>query len=513
MGSEEHERREAKSEKQLGRRATRASVWTMGSMGSMSVMRFGSQLVLAYLLLPEYFGIIAILRTFLVGIEQVSQVGFRDSIVYHRRGEEPAFLNTAWTVQIVRGFALWGLACAIAKPVADFYSARNPDAAILLWLLPVAGLESINNGLQSIHIFVAERRLNLRVPVMLEWIALAVSILVAGVWAFIEPTVWALAVGPVAGGAVKTVLSHVWLRHEHSRLQWERETVRDLVTFGKWVYLGALTAFVSQQFHVLFLGKVAALAVTGVYQVAWNFVVQSSKPLTMLSNKVMIPFFAEYGRKGKDLPVMRTFDKFLPACLVVCVGAFLICPALFGYFYPRTYVDGGYMGRLLAIVVWFMILQHVPRSALLSLGHSRGVFWMTLLNALITVGGVVLGFRIGAVRGLILGNALGNLVGCLVGAWMCRAQGVRVGLPMVYYSMLFAALTTSGLTLSFGLQAPWLDLSPRVASLISTTVLMIPAFALLWKRTLRGALESRRLAQAEDAEALKHAVENSGVAG
>jgi len=471
----------------LGKRAATASLWTLGSVTSMSLLRLGSQFVLAHLLVPQHFGVIAILRTFLIGIEQMSQVGFRNSIVYHERGEEPAFADTAWTVQILRGIGLWLLACVIAKPVAAFYGASNPDASILIWLLPFAALESVNNGFQSIYLFVLERRLKLRWPVVLEWIALAVSVTVTLTWAWFRPSVWALAAGPVAGGFVSMLLSFVVLPRR-PRLCWDKAAVRDLFGFGKWVYLGTITAFVAQQFHVLFLGRVATLAVIGVYQLAWNFVLQSTKPLTMLANKVMIPFFAEYGRQARNLhsgSVRRALDRFLPACLLICTGAFVFSPALFGFFYPSAYGDGGRMGRLLAVVVWFMILQQVPRSALLSVGVSRGVFWLTLFNAAVTVTAVLIGFRLDGVDGVIFGNALGNVAGCFVGAMESRSHGIRIGLAMLAYTLVFIGVSLIGYMTMLVLQTPLVDLSERMASLVATCALCVPILLVLWRRVLR----------------------------
>jgi O-antigen/teichoic acid export membrane protein len=353
-----------------------------------------------------------------------------------------------------------------------------------MWLLPFAGLESVNNGFQSSWIFVLERRLKLRWPLLLEWMAWAVSISVTLTWAWLSPSVWALAAGPVAGGFVGAILSFVVLP-QRPRLRWEPAAARDLLHFGKWVYLGTVTAFVAQQFHVLYLGKVALLGTIGIYQVAWNFVLHSTKPLTMLANKVMIPFFAEYGRKARELhsaSVGRALDRFLPACLLVCVCSFVFSPALFGFFYPLAYVEGGRIGRLLSVVAWFMILQQVPRSALLSIGVSKGVFWLTLANAAFTIAGVTLGYRPFGITGLILGNALGNLAGCFTGAWEARRHGVRAGLPMVFYSLLFAGASIVGYVLMLVFESPAVNASERMASLWATAILFVPIVLVLYRR-------------------------------
>ena len=107
---------------------------------------------------------------------------------------------------------------------------------------------------------------------------------------------------------------------ERLRLAWNREHVQALFSFGKWVIGGTLMSFVAQQFHVIYLGKFLPLAILGVYTVAWNFCVQASKPLTMLSNRVIIPHFASFARTRREQhgdAVGAALGRFLPAALLL----------------------------------------------------------------------------------------------------------------------------------------------------------------------------------------------------
>ena len=474
------------------RRVAAASVWTVGSMAAMSLVRLGTQMVLTYLLLPHHFGAIALMRVFLVLLEMTSDVGIRGSVIYHEKGEDARFLNTAWTLQVIRGAVMWLAACGLAWPVASFY-----EEPIFLWLLPVAGLEAINNGFLSVRIFTRERNLDLRLPVVLDWIGLGVSIATTLVWALVEPSVWALAAGPLVGGVFKTVASHRVIPGERLRFAWDREHVRSLFDFGKWVIGGTIVSFVAQQFHVLYLAKFLPLAVLGVYQVAWNFCVQASKPLTVLSNRVIIPHFATFGRQGTREhagAVDAAVGRFLPACLLITVATGLVGPALFGFFYERSFVEGGAMGRLLAGVVWFMVLQHVPRSALLSIGVSRKVASMALVNALFTVGGIVSGFVLtrGSVPGAIIGNAAGNVAGSVWGVLAARREGLALGAPMARYSLAFLLLSGAGYVATNQL-VERLGWSEALASTLVTALFAAPLALFVWRRTGR-ALFARRAA-------------------
>ncbi|HZJ69863.1 MAG TPA: oligosaccharide flippase family protein, partial [Planctomycetota bacterium] len=99
----------------------RSATWSILAHGGSQLLRFASNIVLARLLFPEAFGLMAIVNALLQGLHLFSDIGIGPSIIQNARGNDPAFLNTAWTVQVVRGTVLWLVACAIALPAAIFY--------------------------------------------------------------------------------------------------------------------------------------------------------------------------------------------------------------------------------------------------------------------------------------------------------------------------------------------------------------------------------------------------------
>src|SRR5688572_2933464 len=98
----------------LRERVLRAGGWTVAGFALSQAIRFGANLVMTRLLVPEMFGVMAIATMVMYGLALFSDVGLRQSVVQSRRGREPAFLDTAWTIQIARGFVIWGAALAVA---------------------------------------------------------------------------------------------------------------------------------------------------------------------------------------------------------------------------------------------------------------------------------------------------------------------------------------------------------------------------------------------------------------
>src|SRR5688572_8201645 len=90
----------------LRKRILRASGWTFIQNGAALLLRLFGNLLLTRLLTPEAFGLMAVVQAFVVALAHLSDVGISQSIVVHRRGDDPAFLNTVWTVQILRGILI-----------------------------------------------------------------------------------------------------------------------------------------------------------------------------------------------------------------------------------------------------------------------------------------------------------------------------------------------------------------------------------------------------------------------
>ena len=105
--------------------AVRGTVLTISSFGVSQVIRLISSLLLARMLLPDAFGLMALVNAFMQGMEMLTDFGVSANIIQSRRGQDPVFLRTAWTVQILRSVVLWGVCASLAGPVAAFFAAHD----------------------------------------------------------------------------------------------------------------------------------------------------------------------------------------------------------------------------------------------------------------------------------------------------------------------------------------------------------------------------------------------------
>ena len=128
----------------LRSRALVGSLWVVSGYGGRELIRLANNLILTRLLFPEAFGFMAIVNVILLGLAMFADIGLPDKIVQSNRGEERRFLDTAWTLQILRGGFLFLVSCWLAWPLARFY-----DEPSLLGMLPVAGTALLIGGFRS----------------------------------------------------------------------------------------------------------------------------------------------------------------------------------------------------------------------------------------------------------------------------------------------------------------------------------------------------------------------------
>ncbi|MGC3971371.1 MAG: oligosaccharide flippase family protein [Pirellulales bacterium] len=147
-------------------RVLRGSFVTVVGYGLGQVIRLAGNILVSRLVLPEAFGIMALVNILIQGLAMFSDVGIEPALVQHRRGDEPRFYNTAWTVQVARGFVLLLATALLAWPASLVY-----DEPRLLVLLPAAALASVVAGCNSTAIFAARRHLLLGRLTVLELLA------------------------------------------------------------------------------------------------------------------------------------------------------------------------------------------------------------------------------------------------------------------------------------------------------------------------------------------------------
>ena len=317
----------ADSRESIASRTLRGAAWAYGSYVGGRVLVLASTALLARLLAPAEFGLVALALIFIALLETVADLGLSQSLVIVR-DDVLEHADTVFTASVLVGT---GLACATAAiaPLAALFF-HEPQ---LVGLLPVLGANFLLRSLGTTHYALAQRRSEFRSRTAAELADVAVRGLVGIALALSGLGAWSLVLGYLAGTAALTLV--LWVRVPwRPSLRLRRDHLRTLWRFG-----GALTgldvvAAVIANVDYVFVGRVLGPASLGLYSLGFRIPELLILNLSVVAGQVLFPAFATLDRdalRRAYLTSLRyTLMVALPAAAGLAVLAEPLTLALFG---------------------------------------------------------------------------------------------------------------------------------------------------------------------------------------
>ncbi|WP_050929827.1 oligosaccharide flippase family protein [Aestuariivita boseongensis] len=403
-------------------RILRSASWITVGYGAGQALRLASNLILTRILFPEAFGLMALVTMVTIGLALFSDLGIFPAISQSKRGDDPDFLNTAWTLQIIRGVVLFALTWVLAGPIADFY-----DEPLLASYLPVAGLSLLILGLQPTRVATAQRHLAVGRVTALDLTSQVIGLAVMIALAWATRSVFALVLGTVIQALVLLILNHAFLPGEHNRLRWDRSAVTELFGFGKWIFLSTAFFFFTTQGDKAVLGKYLHLDLLGIYNIGYFL---ASFPIALgitLAHRMLIPIYRE--RPPRESP--ENFRKLARMRHVATSGLVTMLallafggPWLVGQLYDDRYLLAGGIVTLIAAVKMIQAVGVTYDNAALAAGDSRQYFVFNATRATLQVGFLLIGVTTFGLVGAIVGFGLALICAHPVLIWLARSHHV-----------------------------------------------------------------------------------------
>lgn len=409
--------------------AIRGSMWTMIGYGGGQVLRLAGNLVTTRLLVPEYFGIMALVQVWMQALEMFSDLGVNASIIQSPRGDDRDFCETGFTIQAIRGVGLWLLTSALAWPVAAFYG-----QPMLLALLPVAGFNAVLFGLTNVSLATHSRHMHLGRLTVLDTTVMAVQIGATVGLAWFWHSVWPLVLGGFAGTLLRLVASHTVLRIHRCRLRLDRESARELVRFGRWIMVSSILGFFVNRGDVLIIGKFVPAALLGVYHIGSMFATLVRQMYFRLANAVLFPVHVKSGDEPVESLRRKVFKVRVgvmalmlpPLWIFVVLG-----PQIIDGLYDARYFQAGEILSILAVGGVFTIVPDVGPIYL-----ARGDSFLFMLSLTIRSALLLACMIVGA----LLAGLWGLVFGIVVSAALFYPVQVRINcMYRVWLPMLDAA--------------------------------------------------------------------------
>lgn len=376
----------------LRQRAARGVLWSGVQSGGSNAINAVVLFVLARLLEPDMFGLLALATAFTAFVNIFQRQGLGLAII-QREKLEPGHLDTAFWAGLVGGVLLTGVGIAVAGPVAAFY--HEPRLApVIRWL----SLSFILGSLSSVQMALLQRELAFKGLAARSLVMAAGGGGVAIVMAWAGCGVWSLVGQQLAGNFFGVLV--LW---RASRWRPGRRVTRryagDLFGFGANVVGLELLNYVNRRAGDLLIGYFLGAKLLGYYALAYNILLVVVQLVTQTLASVTMPTFS---RLQQSLPQMR--HAFLTATRLTSLAAFpvflgmaVLAPELFVILSGAGWERSVPVLRVLALVGIQQAVTFSNVPVMIAVGKPSWATGITGVHAIANVVALLIAVRYGIV--------------------------------------------------------------------------------------------------------------------
>lgn len=332
-----------------------------------------STLILARLLLPEDFGIVAIAAIMLQFANVLSSSGIQQYIP-QKEDIDDDDVNTAWSIDISMKFILWLILLFSAPLIGEFY-----DNDELITVIQVVSVVIFLRALQNPGMHLLRRELTYN-PIfwLLSWQKVISFIFVITI-AFLTHSYWAIIVGDIVSALVGVVLSYLF-HPFRPRITFIKKVQQ--WAFTKWMFGRGVLGFMRAQMDNLMVSKMFTIGELGTYNIIRGITIMPAVDVIAPSVE---PLLASFSRVRDNLitldhhlrsSLLMIFILIMPTCTVLAFYADELVYVLLG----EKWKDQGPLLANLTILLFTFSMGSILGNFYIALGKVKLVFFYNLLS-------------------------------------------------------------------------------------------------------------------------------------
>lgn len=385
--------------------------WMTAARAAVRLLGLVSTLVLARLLTPADFGLVAIAVAIAAGLELLTLFGF-DAALIQRRDIAREHYDTAWTLNLLLGAGLASALALAAVPVAAFY--LDPRLEAIMYII---GAKYLVQNASNPGVVDFRRNITFQPEFVIQVLPKLIAILITIPAAYLLRDYRALLIGMLVGSGGVFVLSY--LMHPH-RPRWCLSEARGLYNFSRWLLLNDFVSFVRNRSADLIIGRVLGPSPLGIFSIASEVSNLPSTDMVAPINRVLFPSYVQI---SDDLDRLRgafraTLGLIAVVVLPASIGLAAVADPLVRVMLGEKWLEAIPVISLLAVAGASTVLQTNTSSLLNALGKPR----MIALT-----GGIQVALLIPL---LLYATQRFGLTGA---AWAVVAHSIALGLPIAYW--------------------------------------------------------------------------------
>jgi PST family polysaccharide transporter len=395
----------------LTERTGRAARWSFTSAMVKASVHFVVGIILARLLPPEDFGLVAIAMIFIGFTNIFANFGLAPAII-QRRSLTSGHIRTGFTSSVILGFATTIL-IALLSPYATIIF----DHSELPSVLAILSTGFTINGFGSVSRALLERNLRHRDIFRVNVASQALGFSIAILMAYTGFGVWSLIVSSLAGKLLKNLLFIILVRHNMAPLI-SREELHGLVSFGFGVSLNQIVNYTAKNGDNFLIGSLLGASSLGLYNRAYNLMNLPNRYISGTLSGVLFPAFSEIQNHPQKFRRAYLESTQLISMIAgpVMTGILIAAPDLITGLYGKNWTGAIIPLQILSVGGYFRALYHIGGAV----SHASSNVYRELLRQIQYAALVISGAIIGSFYGII-GVAAGITI-ALIFMYVAMAQ-------------------------------------------------------------------------------------------
>ena len=350
--------------------------------------------ILARLLVPQDFGLVALAVSFIAVVSAFAQIGVEVALIRDQRAERRQY-DSAWTLNVITGAVLSLLLVGLASPAAAFFSEPRVESTIR-WLAVANMIRSFEN----IGVVDFRKHLEFHWEFNFLFSVRCISSVVTVVLAYLWRDYTALIAGNLVQAAIRVGLSYTMSAYRPS---FSLAGFGSIFHFSKWVMLQGTIEALSSQASSLVIGRIANAEAVAHYSVSSEIANLATTELAMPVRRALLPGFAKIGDDKASLrrAFVNSFAMIVLVGLPLPVGIALIAPMIVAVFLGPQWMPAVALIQVLSISGVLRTFGTSSHLIYLAIGKPR----ITAVLAAVRVALLVPALILGASQAATLGAA------------------------------------------------------------------------------------------------------------
>lgn len=258
---------------------------------------FGSKIILTRLLVPEAMGLMVLILSLTALFEVLTEVGIKQSVIQHKNGADPEYLNMAWWFQGIRGVGLYAVAFVVSPWICQFYFDKPELLALhseaeIVTMVRAAFLVFVFRGFISPRAYILEKEFRFSKAVLITQGGAIAGSLITIVLAFALRNIWAVIIGFASMGILQCLLSYS-ICPFLPRFSFDRASFKEIAHFARGMLGLPVLTYIAFNIDVLVAGKLVPTSLVGFYGMALTLALAPRDLFIRVILPVLLPAFAQ----------------------------------------------------------------------------------------------------------------------------------------------------------------------------------------------------------------------------